>query len=322
MTNYQQAKQLILNSILEGKSTASLSVKLGYSFNKVKRWQNGSKQFRWNEFCDLCVVTKTPLAEALASTFGILNSKRMGVYRIVLHLKTFLRTDSASTLSKMLGISPTVTQRYLLATTFPDIEIVLELMDQRADFLDLFLENLLHLKKTSTADKSIINLPWAVAVVNATSLKEHLDLEEFSANWIAEFVGVSAEQVNQAIELMVELNLIEKNGAHYGPTLARTIGVLNQKSEKVKYAQFIRYWMRRSELRFATADANPINKNETPNKDAFRIFAASSESAQKISDVIMKAEQEIHDLLQRDTQEKTDVRVLLLHHFSVQDFKS
>ena len=79
--------------------------------------------------------------------------------------------------------------------------------------------------------------------------------------------------------------------------------------------------MRRSELRFTTPDFIPININKTPNKDAFRIFSASAESVQKISDIIMKTEQEIHELLQQDTQEKTDVRVMLLHHFSAQDFK-
>lgn len=321
MRNYQHSKQLILNFILEERSTSALSLKLGYSFDKVKRWQNGSKQFRWNEFCDLCALTKTPLAEALASSFGILTAKKKGAYKVVSHLKHFLRIKSANVLAKTIGVSPSVMQRYLLATTFPDIEIVFELMDQRSQFLDLFFDNLLSPKNTTpNKNKSLISIPWAAAVANAASLKPHLHLDVFSAKWIADFTGLSEEQVNQAIDLLLQLKLIKKKGCHYGPTLSRTIGIL-RKDDQTDYANFIRYWMRRAELRFATPDGKPLNHNEGPNKDAFRIFSASPESAQKISDVMLKAEQEIHDILQQDTNEKNDVRVLLIHHFSAQDFK-
>lgn len=321
MTNYQQSKQLILNFVLEGKSTSSLSMKLGYSFDKVKRWQNGSKQFRWNEFCDLCEVTKIPLADVLAATFGIKGTNRKSTYQIVAQLKIFLRIKSANLLAQTMGINSSVMQRYLLGTTFPDIEIILALIDQRPNFLELFLQNLFLSKKTVPSNKSFISLPWAAAVANAASLNAHLNLDEFSAKWIADFVGLTEEQVSQAINLMLQLNMIEKKGPHYGPTLARTIAVSSH-LDKSEYAQFIRYWMRRSELRFATEDGNPINKNKTSNKDAFRIFSASPKSTEKISEIIMKAEQEIHDLLQQDNEEKNDVRVLLLHHFSAQDFKS
>ncbi len=321
MRNYQHSKQQILDFILEVRSTTALSKKIGYSFDKVKRWHNGSKQFRWNEFCELCAITKMPLADALASTFGILNAKKKDNYKIVLHLKNFLRLGSANVFAKKMKIGASVMQRYLRAETFPDVEFVLEMMDQRPLFLDLFLDTLLVKKNTSFESPSMLSIPWVSAVANAASLKAHMNLKQFSAKWISDFLGLSEEQVNQAINLMLQLKLIEKKDGHYGPTLSRTLA-FRPKNNSRDYANYIRYWMRRADQRFVTVDDNQLREkqNENLDKDAFRVFSASPESIKKITEALSRAEQEIHDILIQDTSEKTDVRVLLIHHFSAQNF--
>lgn len=319
MKTYSQKKQLILDTLLTGKSTTALSKKLGYSFDKVKRWKTGSKQLHWNEFCDLCLLLKLPLQEAMASSLGILFDRKNDYYRIVPHLKVFLGNRSTAVLAKQMKVSTSALQRHLSLKSFPELEFVFKMIDQRPHFLDNFLDSLLMSKEVSSTKKSMISIPWTAAVANAASLKAHSSLPAFSKTWLANFLGLSEEQVDEAIELMLQLKLIEKKGSHYGPTLSRTIAV-SSAIDKNDYSQFIRYWMRRAEHRFATKSGVPINKNESPNKDGFRIFSASAKSVQKISEILVTAEQEIHELLQQDTDEKTDVRVLLLHHFSAQDF--
>lgn len=290
---------------------------MGYSFDKVRRWANGSKQLRWNEFCDLCFLLKAPLLEALASSLGIVFARKKDAYGIVSHLKTFSRILSTKDLAQSLNVSASAFQRYINQDVYPDVEFVLEMIDLRAHFLENFMENFSGTKRLDV--KSILSLPWAAAVSNAASLKAHMSLKEHSSKWIGDFLGLAEEQVHEAIELMVSLKLVEKKGPHYGPTLSRTIGVPSLKNS-LEYSQFIRFWMKRAEGRFNTSTGEPINVLEGPNKDCFRIFSASSDSAHKISEVITRAEQEIHDLLSHDTHEKTDVRVLLFHHFSAQDF--
>ena len=63
--NYHEIKQDIIDEILKNRKSTSISKKMGFNFDKVARWQNGSKQLRWDEFCELCKHTKTPLLEAL-----------------------------------------------------------------------------------------------------------------------------------------------------------------------------------------------------------------------------------------------------------------
>ncbi len=316
-SNYQQIKQQILDALLSGKSTSALSLKLGFSFDQVKRWKNGSKQLRWNEFCDLCVQIKAPLFEALAQSLGLVFHQKEDVLGIARHLKIFSRLDSTSILAERLDVSPSALQRYLNEETYPDLEFVLEMIDLRPHFLNHFIDQLLD--RQPTTKLSMISLPWTSAVANAASLPAHAQLPEHSSSWIARFLGISESQVQQAIDLMLNLGLIERKGSHFAPTLARTIGV-SQAAHVADYSRFIRYWIRRAENRFATSSGEPINVLQGPNKDAFRIFAASPKAAQEITQILIKAEAEIHDLLQQCRDEKTDVRVLLFHHFSAQDF--
>jgi hypothetical protein len=291
---------------------------MGYSFDKVRRWQNGSKQLRWNEFCDLCAQLKVPLFETFGFSLGIIFHQKEDALGIVENLKIFSRIESSNELAKQMHVSLSALKRYLAQETYPDIEFVLEMIDLRPHFLENFVDRLLG--RTPMKERSFISLPWAVAVANAAALPSHQGLPEHSNRWIADFLGISETQVEQAIELMMNLELIEKKGPHYGPTLSRTIA-LNQQTNPLDYAKFIRFWMKRSESRFATSNGEPINRLRGPNKDVFRIFSASPTTSKKITEILVRTEQEIHDLLQQKTDEKTDVRILLMHHFSGQDFQ-
>jgi transcriptional regulator with XRE-family HTH domain len=316
-TNYQQYKIQLLNSILEQKLTTALSKKMGFSFDKIKRWQNGSKQLHWNEFCDLCLILKAPLWDALASSLGIIFTKKKDAYQIVSHLKIFSHVSSTRDLAKKMNVSTTTLQRYLNLESYPDLELVLEMIDLRPNFLETFIHAFIGPKKSIS--KTILSLPWAGAVANAAALKGHALLPQHSSSWIANFLGLTLIQVEEALELMCSIGLIERKGTHYAPTLSRTIGI-SRSEHLLDYSRFIRYWIARADQRFNTNTGEPINTTNSPNKDAFRIFASSPESATKISEILTIAEQQIHDLLASDSSEKTDVRVLLIHHFSAQDF--
>lgn len=323
MQNYQNIKHKTLDSLLLKKSTSALSKKMGFSFDKVKRWKNGTKQLRWNEFCDLCEKIKAPLPEALLSVLGFSMEEHIDTYKIVRHLRYFSPEKNNAALAKKMGVSLSVLQRYIGGKTYPDLESILEMIDARPGFLDSFLSVLIPLE-TPRTEKSIFSIPWLGAVSNAAALKAHQDLPEHSSEWIAQHLGLSVDQVQEAIALMVALELIVKNGTHYGPTLSRTLSLSRQMNPK-EYANFINFWISRAKARYETASGKPINKLGGPNCDIFRTFASSSTDAEKITEIIKKADLEIHDLLQKGQEkgqaDKTDVRVFLFHHFSAQDFE-
>lgn len=318
MKNYQQLKHQTLDILLTKKSTASLSKKMGYSFDKVKRWKNGTKQLRWNEFCDLCEKIHAPLPETLLSVLGFSMERPKDAYKIVGHLRYFTQEKNNTSLAKKMGVSVSVLQRYIGGKTYPDLESIFELIDSQPGFLNSFLENLTP-SLENQPEKSMFSLPWVGAVSNAASLKAHQDLPEHSSSWIAEHLGLTLKQVEEAITLMVDLELIHKPGAHYQPTLSRTISLSRQMNPK-EHANFIIFWSDRAKARFDTPTGKAINKLDGPNCDLFRTFACSPGDAQKITDMIKKTEFDIHDLLQKSKEEKTDVRVFMFHHFSAQDF--
>lgn len=293
---------------------------MGFSFNKVKRWQEEKKQLHWNEFCDLCTVLKIPLRQALATSIGFLLPSNKYAYSIVVYLKVFNHFKSTQAMAESIEVSTSTIRRYLSQELYPDLELVLKLIDLQPKFLDEFIKILLTTVQKSK-NKSMISLPWTSAVANAARLKRHSQLPAFSAEKISEFLGLKTHQIQQAIQLMLEVGLIEKKDDHYVPTLSRTIAVASEYNP-IEYSQFMKFWIRRNYQRLDTADGIPINKTSGPNKDGFRIFASSKKSAEKITEILLKAEQDIHEILQNDHDEKEDVRLFLFHHFSVQDFKS
>ena len=319
-TDYRAVKLQILEKILEKKSTSAISKKMGYSFNKVKRWREEKKNLHWNEFCDLCAILKIHLRPALASSIGFLLPSNKYAYSIVVYLKTFNHFSSTTEMAKALNVSSSTIRRYLTEELYPEIEFVLMLLDLQPKFLDEFLKTLLS-SASKNKSLSIISIPWTSAVANAASLKRHSQLPVFSLEKIASFLGLKPNQVQSSIQLLFDIGLIEKKDEHYVPTLSRTIAV-SQEQSPLDYSQFIKFWIRRCYQRLDTADGKPLNKINGPNKDGFRIFASSQNAANKITEILLKAEQEIHDVLQNDLDEKDDVRVFLFHHFSTQDHKS
>ncbi len=317
MTNYQSCKAELLKTILHEKSTSALSQRMGFQFDKVRRWKNGSKQLRWDEFCELCEATKKPLAEALASTFGLIFKNKKARSRIVYHLKVYSQVKNVKSLSETLGVSKAALQRYINGDSYPDVEFILAMMDLRPDFLKNFMECFVENRKPSA--QSMLSLPWAAAVANAASLRKHLSLPMHSPEWIAAFLRITERQVNEAISLMETLGLIERRGAHYSPTLSRTIGVQSS-HQSLDFARYIKHWLKLASQRYDTKDGVPKNATGFPSNGGFRIFACSEDSATRIADIINRAEQEIHDCLVQDKSEKVDVRVFLFQHFSLQDF--
>ncbi|MCB9025189.1 MAG: DUF4423 domain-containing protein [Bdellovibrionaceae bacterium] len=321
MKNYQQIKNEILNQILESKKTSPLSNKMGYKFDKVQRWKKGSKQLNWNEFCDLCFVLKLPLIEALGFSLGALFESEKQAYKIIPFLKNFAQFKTTGQMAKQMGVSQATMQRYLSCEIYPEVEFVLECIDQKPRFLNHFLNSLL--EKSEKSDLNLLSLPWASAVANAMSLPEHMSLPKYSPSWVAQRLGLTINQVMQAIQLLQDLGLIELNGEHYSPTLSRTIAVRREVRQE-DYIRFLKFWMERAtrrlkvdreESQFKTKSSEEFDRKSL-DKDGFRVFACSPESARKIIEILMRSEQEIHDLLQKDNNEKTDVRVFLYHHFS------
>ena len=70
--------------------------------------------------------------------------------------------------------------------------------------------------------------------------KEHLKLASYSVEWIAKKVNLTVLQVQQAVQVMVENEMIVMDGRHYKPTMPRTLAV-NHKRSRAEFVNTFKY---------------------------------------------------------------------------------
>lgn len=320
--NYHEIKQEIIDEILKNRKTTSISKKMGFNFDKVARWQNGSKQLRWDEFCELCKHTKTPLLETL-NDIGFFVTDFKGTLSIVKHVKNYFHQYTVKEFSDLLDINFSTANRIIKEESYPDLEFILRLIDLKKDFLPVFINSLIRKKDENLA--SHLKYPWMPAVANSMVMKSFRELPAYSASWIASFLGITETEVELAVKEFVKLGLIVKDGPHYqrapsAPThkvitVGKT-GIWEETNSLIKYwTKFIYKKMS------ATTYEQYVAQENLQDKCAWRVFACGPNNMQKINDIIMRAEKEIHELFEQNPEEPTDVRVMLLHHFSASTIK-
>ena len=315
--NYHEIKQDIIDEILKNRKTTSISKKMGFNFDKVARWQNGSKQLRWDEFCELCKHTKTPLLEAL-NDIGFFVTEEKDTLSIVKHIKNYFHEYTVKEFADLLEITFSTANRIIKEESYPDLEFILRLIDLKKDFLPVFVNALIRKKDENVA--SFLKYPWMPAVANSMLLKPLRDLPEHSSAWIANFLGITDAEVDLAIKEFLKLGIITKNGPHYerGPMApSQRVITVGKSTIWEETNTLIKYWTKFISKRIsATNYDQALEQKNMQDKCAWRVFSCGPENMVKINEIIGRTEKEIHELLEQNPEEPTDVRVMLLHHFS------
>lgn len=305
--HYVNTQEAILQNLLEGKNLSRLSQKMGFSFNKVLRWKQNKKKFKWSEFVDLCEQLNLPLVEIMTDVFGISIRNKNDLKSSAIKIFTSLNVRKNVT-AKSIGKSLPTLHRIRHKKSSPDFVTVLALMDQRPQYLEKFKEKFISSEATkkSTRPKSIFTCPWFSIVSSAMALKEHQSLPAHSDNWIADKTGLSIKEVKEAIELMTANQLIEKQGPHYAPTFSRTLA-FSQKQSAEDFKNSLQYWTDRASKEFS----KPQNELS---KSFFRCFATTPEAAQEVTHLMMEYEEKVHNILTKASGEKTEIRYFVFHH--------
>lgn len=316
MKDYSLIKQTILNSILKDTPSAALSQKMGFNFNKVKKWQDGSKLLRWDEFCELCKTLNINLGTHLYSVLGLYSNDDKDIYGIVPYLRTKHADETSLVLAKKLGISLSVFNRYIAELIYPDLEFILRLMDLRRNILDLFVNSISSI--TDKVPAKLAQYPWIPAVQLTFLMKEYKDLPKHSDDWIANFLKISVGQVKQAIENLLACEVIEKPLNHYidSKTKSNQVNYISDGDHARDMYKFIHYWTEEANRKFSQ-DPTPPSDDILRSRCAYRIFPTTTESIKKINEVMVRAEQEIVSILaEQDESALVDVRTLLIHNSS------
>lgn len=136
--NYPAIRMLVLEECLQNQNTVILSKKMGFKFDKCKRWFENEKILKWDEFLNLCVTLKLNVKGALeAINFDESCIKRND--NIFVHLNVLNSFDSKYDIAEYLHFHVSVIKRYIQGNTVPDLDTVFKMIDYRPNLLTSFL---------------------------------------------------------------------------------------------------------------------------------------------------------------------------------------
>lgn len=323
--NYQYIILELLLVMRGSRSSAELSQAMGYYYNQVKRWENGEKQLRWDEFCKYCQVLEIPLAKILLTVFQF---DRPDPLKFLTHLHdNKFPVWSIQEISAQLHRHPSAIRRYLEGETFPDVEFVLAYIDSDVNRLSAFLSMFLPadtespLKEMTAEDlKKMVSLgehPVASGIEGWLSTIEYQNLEKHDDAFLAEKVGLTAKDVQHILSLMVASETIVRNErtGKYAVTYntIETSGV-----ERKLVANMFQFWAERVASYYSKGDFSFRGPVRT--RGAVRVVPVSQEVSRQINDIILRADTEIRAVLDQSNKGPyDDVRVIVQGAYSTLD---
>ncbi len=316
--NYSELKNDLLVHLLKTKNTSLLSKRMGYNYDQVGRFVNGSKKFKWNEFVDLCFLVKAPLKLAL-SYLGLQARSKEDCYSIIAFLKKINSDKTSKFIAKKLSLSEPTFVRYANGKIFPEIEIVFAFLDLVPDRLDWFLA-VFQGAKSEEEHLHFAKFPWMPAVANVANLSEFKKLPEHSNQWIADYLGIKEREVEIAFNEFVKMGLIEKTGPHYkltGSAPKKQTITINGIQNELYNREMVKFLTKKSLQRYSGGIPLDIPINQDEDKCVYRVFSCSEKNISKINEILFRAEEEIHLLLSQASEEKDNVRAILFHHFDL-----
>ena len=324
--NYANIKKQLLLALRGELSAKALSVKLGFSFNQVHRWESGEKQLRWDEFVNLCDVLGVPLEAAVSrllfsepETSAHLAPNFIGLLRSRFPLSTI------EDLAHRLNCHASVMKRYVRGEIYPDLEVVLAMIDLNHNWLGHFLLDLLPVssnpefrilfEKEQQTALLTLREPIAQAIDACLVIRGYRELKVHDDAFIADQLGITPDEVKQIIEQRLSLGIVTQQAdGKYFPTY---ITINTTSSDAQSAAITLQYWNKRAGERIG--DGEFLSRGAAKSFSSYRVAAMSKATMQRTNEILMRAFHEVTTILEADDATPEEVRVLLLHSYSSKD---
>jgi transcriptional regulator with XRE-family HTH domain len=132
--NYSELSRSILRALRGTKSQTWLSDKLGYSFNKISRFETGQKRISFIEFYNICSALNIDLNEALHLTGLLFESDLNNTPKLM----QALAPSSYKEISNILDVSEGTARRLKIGESKLMLDHFLALLDKHRNILLLF----------------------------------------------------------------------------------------------------------------------------------------------------------------------------------------
>jgi len=225
--NYSLLEAFILEEILGTSTTYEMSHKLGFKFDKFKRWVKGEKILKWDEFAQLCATLDLDLASAYASLNYVENEE----VNFFSHLKQFNNFTTNSEMATYLKCHRSVIQRQINDFTTPDVQSVIKLIGKRRSLIGNFILKLFKNKINNSSLKQWVqediqsnlisdkDLESLVGIVSKISIH---NLQTPTDEWLAQSLNVDVKDINKFTKKSTEKNT-PLNEISFTPTRMKMI---------------------------------------------------------------------------------------------------
>lgn len=240
--NYMNLQRDILVSLRGNKTQSELNEKLGFSFNKVYRWEKGRTHISWEEFVKLCAVLQVNLEPCLNECYSYYDD----VCNPALLVQHFVGRNRQVDVAQHISTSRYTLSRWLSGSSSPTLDQMLSLMDYGSvDFLR-FVEKLTHNSKLPSIEEKLredhIQLkmfnkyPWMSSLLSA------IDLDLYKKNPSDEFLSekskIPLSVMKDAIEDLSRSGLLEWNGK-YWETRVKRISFRGSPESQKRMARYV-----------------------------------------------------------------------------------
>jgi len=325
--NYNNIMNATLKRLRGNRSLMAMSLKLGYTYNQYAKWESGHKTFLWQDFYKICDILKIDIKTILERIYNLSPQENKHVGEAILTLFLDYHFDGCKkSICTYLNINQQKFNRWICQQTEVPFIIILKLFAYAPQlFLSLLkeleiLELLPDLRQDFASLKSKIvgdaSVPWAGFVQYYIGTVEYQNLAHHDLEEIAKRLSLSRQQVEKAIQVSLENNLLKYT---CDGKLQQTIETLEttkflSSAENTKILSFLHYRSLSSILDKLKKSDIPLDTN---NLTGHRVFSCSTDAAEKISNELKMSFFKILNILTEDNYPQDEVRVLLFNHFGL-----
>ncbi len=301
----------------ESTSQREFSSKLGYSFNQAGKWESGTTQFYWQDFTKVCDTLQISWRKHTEDALLFRTTDPNEPLHIFRVLTQFLGPIETDKLASILKRSRSSVQRLAHKQAKLDFVDFLRLIDVRPYVLQSWLGRFFDLNKFSSFAekfrseqlmfKGILSVPWASSVNAALGLQGYQELPMHSDDWVAQQVGLRAEDVHIALEKLMEASAIYFNGTKY-------VGHF-QEITMLKSPEFRRVtqYLNEAVAKSFKADRQTRPDPSRPSLSSTRIYPVSADASREIADAFVEFHHRIARIIKNDSGPKDHVRAILFH---------
>lgn len=318
--NYRICVSELLRWLRGEMSQRDLSLKMGFTFNQVGKWESGVTQIKWDDFFVLCECLNIPLEKIFRHKFWAFNGE-------------FNAREALAEILKNLNLSKVredkyrgKTKNWLGQKQSPDWAEVLEIMDLVPSMLINFLSTFVDCSQIPSLQSRyqhynicmelVYQDPLCIFVNAALQIQEYKELEEHSDELLAFHATCSVDHLRRLLVSMLMYNIVTFDGKKFYPS-SFDFSFSGTRHEKLR--GLTKCVTDLSAERYTLAPALPPRPGTERNASvsSVRVNAMSQQAANEVQSLVSEFHHKVMQIIKEDEQRpKNNVQLIVLHSFS------